>query len=510
MRHTTLPTGAPHAPLDRATVPLRMSDREGASRTGGRWKDDLRLEDILLWGALAALAWAPFWFGGNRPFAWGVNAVAWSLLVLAYETALTVKARPYPVPPLRLAPVLIIMGAALAWSLAQCGSLMPEWLQNPIWPLTAGALDMTVSGAVSINPDTTKIALLTLLPPAGAFWLALQLGREGRRARKIVFALAGISALYAAYAIFSFTWSPDRLLWVKKEYYLDAATGPFVNRNSYASYAAIGMLASLAALTNVITRIHDGAASWKDWISALLTRSALVPGFLLCAVMLNGMALMLTGSRAGIASGFLGVLVLYVLQTGRKRFRWPQAAGLGAALVVILIVVAQYDDLLSQRLQAQGIVDDVRLAILRLGMVALGDQPATGFGFGTFEDAFRLYRDASLPGSLAIDKAHNTYLELALGLGLPVFLLLMSAFLILLARCVRGCFIRRKDAEIPLLATAVSVMVAVHSLVDFSLQMQGIAVTYATLLGVGVSQSWPSEKTARRMTSPAPARPGRP
>ncbi|MEP9376367.1 O-antigen ligase family protein [Aquabacter sp. CN5-332] len=504
MREPALPAGATGRPLPdrgRQARPARAAERSAERRA------DASLEDGLFLLLLAELAFAPFWFGGNRPFAWMVNAVVWSGLILAYEAALTFKRRPYPVPPARLAPVLALMACVLAWILAQCSPLMPVGMHNPLWPLAAGALDMPVGGAISIDPDTTKLALLTLLPPAAAFWLALQLGRESRRARLAVLGFAGISAAYAAYAIFSLGWFPTRLLWVRKEYYLDSATGTFVNRNSYATYAGMGLLASLSALSSMIARIHDSAYSWKRWISLLLTRSAIVPGLLLCAVMLNGMALMLTGSRAGIASSLLGVIVYYLLHTCRKGFRWPQAVSLGAAALVILVVVLQYDDLVSQRLQAQGVLDAVRLAILRLGLTALGDQPLAGFGFGTFEESFRLYRDASLPGALLIDKAHNTYLEAALGLGLPAFALLMAALILLVALCVRGSLIRRKDEEIPLLAAAVSVTVGVHAMVDFSLQMQGVAVTYAMLLGVGASQSWPSEKPAADAARAAIRRP---
>lgn len=504
MREPALPAGAMERPLPDPGGHARPA--RVAKRPVG-WRAEAHLEGWLFLLVLAALAFAPFWFGGNRPFAWMVNAVVWSGLILAHEATLTFKRRPYPVPPARLAIVLVLMACVFAWILAQCSSLMPAGMHNPLWPLAAGALDLPVAGAISIDPDTTKLALLTLLPPAAAFWLALQLGRESRRARLAVLAFAGISAAYAAYAILSLGWFPTRLLWVRKEYYLDSATGPFVNRNSYATYAGLGLLASLSALSSMIARIHDTTHSWKRWISLLLTRGAVVPGLLLCAVMLNGMALMLTGSRAGIASSFLGVIVYYLLHTCRSGFRWPQAVSLGAAAFVIFVVVLQYDELVSHRLQAQGVLDGVRLAILRLGFTALGDQPLVGFGFGTFEESFRLYRDASLPGALLIDKAHNTYLELALGLGLPAFVLLIAALLLLVALCVRGSLIRRKDAEIPLLAAAVSVTVGVHALVDFSPQMQGVAVTYAVLLGVGASQSWPSEKSTADAARAAIRRP---
>ena len=41
-------------------------------------------------------------------------------------------------------------------------------------------------------------------------------------------------------------------------------------------------------------------------------------------------------------------------------------------------------------------------------------------------------------------------------------------------------------------------LVALHALVDFSLQIPAVAVTYAALLGIGVAQATPSPKRPPR------------
>ena len=42
---------------------------------------------------------------------------------------------------------------------------------------------------------------------------------------------------------------------------------------------------------------------------------------------------------------------------------------------------------------------------------------------------------------------------------------------------------------LPWVAASVAVLLGVHSLVDFSLQIQAIAITFMALLGAGVAQS---------------------
>ena len=48
-----------------------------------------------------------------------------------------------------------------------------------------------------------------------------------------------------------------------------------------------------------------------------------------------------------------------------------------------------------------------------------------------------------------------------------------------------------RTASIRPLALAVSLMVLGHGTVDFDLQIPGIALTWAALLGTGLAQSWP-------------------
>ena len=54
---------------------------------------------------------------------------------------------------------------------------------------------------------------------------------------------------------------------------------------------------------------------------------------------------------------------------------------------------------------------------------------------------------------------------------------------------VKGAMTRQENEMIPCVAVSVAFLLGVHSLVDFSLQMQAIAVTFMALLGAGVAQS---------------------
>ncbi len=108
--------------------------------------------------------------------------------------------------------------------------------------------------------------------------------------------------------------------------------------------------------------------------------------------------------------------------------------------------------------------------------------------------------------------AHDTYIEHLVELGIPATILLYTGPVLLFGMCVRGVFNRRRDQVVPLVASSATVLVGLHSLVDFSLQIPAVAVTYAAILGAGCAQAMRSEPTvqasrSRAVPLPAPEPP---
>jgi O-antigen ligase len=139
--------------------------------------------------------------------------------------------------------------------------------------------------------------------------------------------------------------------------------------------------------------------------------------------------------------------------------------------------------------------DGLRLLIYQDTLAMIADRPLLGHGYGSYGTSFLRYRERAA-GPLVVDKAHNTYLEHAAELGIPATVLLYLAPLLLVLFCLRGAFVRRKEKIYPLLAVSATVLVAVHSLMDFSLQIPAVAVTYAMILGMGTAQSIPSPRAS--------------
>lgn len=450
------------------------------------------IDDVIFVALIAGLAWVPFWFGSNRPLAWGINAVWFCGLLAIYEAALVATGRVHPVAISRIWPAVLGVAVVAIWCLVQISTQLPAGFEHPIWQMARDALKMNIPGSISVNRDATVLALLRLVTAAAAFWLALQLCRSGRRARQLVAAIAVIGAAYAVYGVVAFFVFPKTILWFDKMHYTDSLTSTFINRNSYATYAGIGLIAALAMS---VSAFSDGGAQGdrKRQLASLMGGLTGRGGAWLAVAAVVALALVLTGSRGGISVGLAGVLMgalVAVLQRRGERF-----TAAGAGLVAVLLVGAvlfSFGDLLASRLSAQGFQSDDRLAVYGLTLQSIGDRPLLGFGYGTFEHVFPMYRDGSVSVFGRWDKAHNTYLELFQGLGAPAATVLIAAIGSLIWLCVSGAIMRRRFATAPLAASAATVVVLLHAFVDFSLQMQSVAITWMALLGGGVAQSWSS------------------
>ena len=160
--------------------------------------------------------------------------------------------------------------------------------------------------------------------------------------------------------------------------------------------------------------------------------------------------------------------------------------------VVFLLFVMIGGHTLVSRFNVENVGQDtaIRMAAYSLTLDAISDNPWFGFGLGTFDTAFRIYRDSSLP--VWFHHAHNDYLEMMMDLGIPAALILFAVIGVLISVCVKGVWKRKRDSVYPAVGVAASVLIAVHSLFDFSMHIPAIAALYVALLGLGVGQSWSS------------------
>jgi O-antigen ligase len=472
--------------------------RTSTPRSVRRWPPSLTFNDFIFGGLLAGLAWVPIWFGSNSSLAWAVNAIYFCGLVAVLEARLVATRRRHEVSVWRVAPAAVAVGAACVCCVVQAATWVPEPLVHPVWRLAADALGFNVAASISIDRDATGLALLRLITAASAFWLALQLCRSAQRARRLIEATALIGLAYATYGIVAFFLFPHALLWLEKTHYTGSLTATFVNRNTYATYAAIGLVCAVTLLVREVVRgpglSNDPLRKLANLVAGMAGRA----GLWLAAAFVIALALFLTGSRGGVVAALVGVVL--ALGLGLRRYGSNRSVAAAASLIGVVMIAGvalTFGDALAGRIEAYGLRSDDRLGVYRVVLSSIADRPIVGFGYGTFAQTFPMYRDAGISPFGVWDKAHNSALEIVQGLGVPVAVIFMAGLGSLWWRCFQGAFARKHLASAPIAASAATVVVVAHSFVDFSLQIQAVTLTWVALLGAGVAQSWPGGTDTR-------------
>ena len=452
------------------------------------------VERAFLWAFVAGLAWCPFWFGSNVLLAWGVNAVLFPGLVAAYEISLLVRGKPHSVAIKHIKVPAALFAAVVLWIFLQNATWTPAWLHHPIWQMSADALDKPVDGSISVSRDLTTLAFLRLITAAGVFWIALQLCRDASRANLLLWSIAAIVCAYAAYGLVAFALTPGSVLW-SKGHSRDVVTSTFINPNSFAAYAGVGLVAMCGGVLRLYRdefQTVEGSIRYR--ISTFIDVTGKKGLALLAGAFVILVALLLSGSRGAIAAAVLGLVCLGILTTRlRSRRSVEQREAIlvfGALLVAAAFVV--FGDVLVGKIARQGLQDENRIAVYAITIGSILNVPLLGYGYGTFADVFPMFRDQSVSTWGMWEQAHNTYLEVFQGLGLLFGSMLVGCVVLLVLRCVKGAMARQESEEIPCVAASVAFLLGVQALVDFSLQMQAIAITFMAVLGAGVAQSMSS------------------
>lgn len=453
------------------------------------WRDD-PFEATLLVLLMLGLAWAPFWLGGNRPMAWGANGVFFPTLALIYEARALIGRRGHAVALKHVAAPAALFFAVVAWIVIQESVLVPRVAAHPIWDMAAGPLAHPLGASVSVNRGETAISLTRLLTAASVFWLALQLSRNIARAHALLECVAIIVAIYSVYGLTLAAFFSGAIPVFATPYVPGLVRSTFVNRNSFATFAGLGLVVEIGLVLRLYRmRAPEPAESGVRRLIRFIEATGWRGWLLIAAGVATLAALLGAISRGGVIAAAAGLAALFGLLLMRRRHSPAQEASMLLVAAALAVGFVAFSDLLLERIANGGLGDASRLSVDLIVLRAIFDNPLLGVGYGAFADVFPLYRDRSIPTSGVWDKAHNTYLEVWLGLGLVFGTALIAALAWLCAKCVMGAINRRRDSTPALVASAATVLVGVHALVDFSLQIEAVCLTFMALLGAGVAQS---------------------
>ena len=464
-------------------------------------------------GLLALLFWAPLPLGSNRTWAVGVLLVWVSLLLAGTAFAWRghgeqafARLRRFRLPLILLAAMtLLALLQTLALPVALVSALSPEAAN-----VQQGMAQMYLSLDVYQSRRMAALCFVYL----GAFLLTVlavrSAGRQERLARLLVW--SGVFQAVLGAVLFSFG-ARYRI------FYFDIAhtrvIGSFVYHNSAAGYLVMCLSMGIGLM---LGRLGGGTgfAGWRHRLSAALT--FMLSGKMRLRLMLVIMvvALVLTRSRMGNASFLVALLVVGAMTIFLARRMAPATIVLIASLLIIdIVIIGGWVGIekVVQRLENTELTEaaggreesvEARTEAGRLAIGVVEDFPWLGTGGGSFYSSFMRYRTPRLG---YLDHTHNDYVEVAADFGLIGLALLGGLVVASLWTALRVLARRRSylPRGIAFGAAMAMVALAIHSAVDFNLQIPANALTMVVILAMAwISDRLPSQNPShggRRLTA---------
>jgi len=447
------------------------------------------LRRIVFYGLLALIAVAPLPFGSNVPWAWSLMSLWVGVLIVIDAVACLLS------PPegerrflKRIKIPLVLFFIVVAWIVVQATPGIVPAIAHPIWNEASAQLGIPLAPRVTIAPDLTWDALMVLLAYAGVFWLSARYGRKRENAATMLKFYVLVSTAYAVYGLAVYFGGWETILWYDKTAYRGDLTSTFINRNSYATYAAIGLVASLLYLVKILARDVRGGGTARQIIRNMADGSLAQAWLPMVGILSTGTALMLTHSRAGFVSGMIGVFVaLLGLRFARIL---PVRFGNGLIAGAVLLAVGGFaisGGGLEERFNYFENAQNDRLHIYEQVLTATSQASVTGYGYGTFEQGFRPFKDLYL-SALTWSLAHNSYLEFYFGTGLYGLVIIISAFVCIFFGLVKGAFLKAHDTAYLITAVSALTIVGLHALTDFSIQMPAMGAALVFVAGLGYAR----------------------
>lgn len=380
----------------------------------------------------------------------------------------------------RLSPLMAVIAFAALLTALQLVPL-PSGLSTALDPegqaLLADGRELLHTGSswapLSRDPAGTRQGLVLLVLLGGAAFVALRVAASERGRLALVSAVAAVGALAAVVTAGHELTGATSLYGVyRPQFATPVLLGPLLNPNH------LGCLFALAAVAAGGLAFHAAQPAALRWVWAL------------CAVATAGGAL-LTQSRGSAVALLAGAVVCGGTLLGqRMRGRADQAPpprltlnaiaiGVVALCVLALVVFASgrsvSDQLRSTRTDEWS-EPGSKYAAWRSSMLLVAESPWLGIGRGAFESSFTRVHPTA--GRVTFSHPENEYVQAVVEWGLPGALLLAALVGWLAVSAAR----RWRMGALTSAALGACAVIAVQSVVDFGLELPGLAIPAVALL----------------------------
>jgi O-antigen ligase len=456
-------------------MPSRRSDARFADYDGpvldrvliawrSAWRPENQIQTAVFVCALLLVVVATLFGGASQGNALSLAAVevaSLPLLFVGLYLALAGGAPKGSVPPLIL--LMLIVAVPILQLIPLPASI---WAHLPGREPITQVLDVTRLGRPSLPfsmaPQETWRSLLALSPPAAMLVGGLFLTGGQRRVLAVCWLLLAVVSL--GFGLLQLIGGENSRFYFYDITNPGSLVGLFSNRNNEAAF-----FYSLMPLAAVFAAQFNGNFEDRRTIPALLA-------VLYVFVALVGV--LATRSRAGFAITGVALVgsALIVVRSGALRRHWRAALGMGAGAVVVVAAVVLFGmGPILERFTSSGA--EPRFTGWPLVLDAIQRFWPLGSGIGSFQTVYMAAEPLNDVSPIYFNHAHNDYLELLLETGL-VGAGLFAVFAVWLLARIARIWTSHGD-DIGSACTLVILLLMAHSLVEYPLRTEALAVLFA-------------------------------
>ena len=270
---------------------------------------------------------------------------------------------------------------------------------------------------MTLTPDLTIAALLSLLPPIAAVAALASLGSRGRVPVLIALgAIILVGALMGLLQLATGSDSPFRLYAINST---DAAIGLFANRNHHAMLMALGI--------PVVAILACQLADWR------VDRRIVIAFSALCALLLFA-SVLVAGSRGGIVLTFFALPLAWMLgrtglgqsprssrRTRRVSAGWYVTIAVSGVIGAVVMLTRTAS---ITRLFGSDPLGEQRITGIATMIKMARDFMPFGSGFGSFASVYRTYEPVGELSLVYLNQAHNDLVQLLIEGGIPALVAL--------------------------------------------------------------------------------------
>jgi O-antigen ligase len=275
------------------------------------------------------------------------------------------------------------------------------------------------------------------------------------------------------------------LFFLERESYQDRLTGSLGNPDHFAFYLEM-ILPLILSLFFVNLKFFESGRSFRAKFLSIVNENKSIIFYFIAAILL-GVGIILTGSRGGISTMILSIIIFALFSTYLSFSADVQRKLKIIFILVLCIVIFIGVQNTVERFLKTQVEKELRFSVRWPGTITMvSDFPLFGTGFGTYRYSYYLYDNEG--GTRWTTHAHNDYLEVFSDGGTLGGVLLLSLIGMIIFSIFKT-WRQRHHPEVKLLGLGITAgffAVILHSAFDFALRIPSNAFLFVLLLALGV------------------------